>query len=104
MSSLPSIVILFIGVSIISGPVDSSQRDYHEPRQSARTQMLVNSRFMYSKKGFVSALKKKGMYMHSFHGAEEQGITESSKSICQTLLEEPQPLPTNTIFDDDICH
>jgi hypothetical protein len=51
---------------------------------------------------YETLLETKGVYLGNFSGTKEIGITENSKGICQTLLEAPQEVPKDSLFDNDI--
>jgi hypothetical protein len=51
---------------------------------------------------YETLLETKGVYLYNFQRTKEKSITENSKSVCRTLLETPQNVPKDSLFDDDI--
>lgn len=52
----------------------------------------------YARPIYTTVLATKGSFMHK----SELGITEESKKLCQTLLEDEQSVPQETLFRDDL--
>ncbi|KAK5141673.1 hypothetical protein LTR04_002516, partial [Oleoguttula sp. CCFEE 6159] len=53
----------------------------------------------YRSRDYEVELEKKS---NSFMDESDRGITDASESICRKLLEEPQTVPQDSLFDDDI--
>jgi hypothetical protein len=53
---------------------------------------------LYTRPSYETVLATKG----SFMGKSDSGITDTSKKLCQTLLEAEQSVPQNTLFRDDL--
>ncbi len=75
------------------------------PRSSQATsqtpsdqQPRENKSRQYMKADYRDALEKQGSYMR----ADAVGAEDSSKDLCQKLLENEQPIPQDTLFRDDL--
>ncbi|KAI9708412.1 MAG: hypothetical protein M1828_002993 [Chrysothrix sp. TS-e1954] len=52
----------------------------------------------YNSPEYEERLERKGSYMHK----SPLGITDTSRELCQTLLEKEQSIPQDTLFRDDL--
>jgi len=83
--------------SLSRRPSNASLTSDTTPTQSAATVSRDQKCAPYKHPLFERQLKEYGSFMDE----HELGITADSESLCQQLLESPQPVPQLTLFSDD---